>query len=256
MLPRQPPYVNRFVRKGERFVISLRHVCAGPYRLGQTAQVLKISPVFRYHVVRIRANKQPLNARLVLRLVGLLTFTMVLLTAFRAGWTRAETDFPNYYTAAVLVRHGQPLRKFYDWTWFARQMNYAGIERAIGAYTPQTPLTMLPIVPLPSLPVQRAKQIWLLCDLAFLGITISRDSGQSRFGPWLSRDISRCTRTSCAVSTTSFCCFSSQPPFIFFSNDVHSPVDSLPDVHSRSSCTVHLFCCSSWQSVNGRLLRG
>lgn len=79
-----------------------------------------------------------MNARLMIRFAALLTFTIFLLTAFRAGWTRAETDFPNYYTAAVLVRHRQPLRNFYDWTWFERQMNYAGVERQLGAYTPQT----------------------------------------------------------------------------------------------------------------------
>ena len=54
---------------------------------------------------------------------------------------RSTTDFPNYYTAARLVRSGGHLRDFYDWTWFQRQMNVAGFERQLGAYTPQPPLT-------------------------------------------------------------------------------------------------------------------
>ena len=85
---------------------------------------------------------------------------------------KAETDFPNYYTAAVLVRQHQPLHKFYDWTWFARQMNYAGNGTQLGAYTTQTPLTMLPMVALAGFPPQTAKRIWLVCNLLFLGATV------------------------------------------------------------------------------------
>jgi hypothetical protein len=106
------------------------------------------------------------------RAVAMLMFAVFLATSFRKGWTRNETDFPNYYTAAVLVRQGAPLRDYYDWTWFQRQMNYAGIEHQLGAYLPQTPLTMLPIVPLAGFPAQTAKQIWLALNLAFLAATL------------------------------------------------------------------------------------
>lgn len=105
---------------------------------------------------------------LPLRVVALLTFAIFLWTSFYTGWTKSETDFPNYYTAAVLARQGQPLRRFYDWTWFARQMSYAGEGVQLGTYTAQTPLTMLPMVPLVRFPMQRAKQIWLACNLIFL----------------------------------------------------------------------------------------
>src|SRR5215475_1613638 len=90
-----------------------------------------------------------------------LMFVVFLGTAFRTGWTRLSTDFPNYYTAAVLMRQRKPLRDFYNWTWFARQMDYAGAAGQLGAYTPQTPLTMLPMVPLTGLPVQQAKRVWI-----------------------------------------------------------------------------------------------
>ncbi|MGB7849098.1 MAG: glycosyltransferase 87 family protein [Candidatus Acidiferrum sp.] len=122
------------------------------------------------------------------RLAALLTFLFLLVTAFRAGWTRAETDFPNYYTAATLVRQHQPLRNYYDWTWFARQMNYSGNGRQLGAYTPQTPLTMIPMVPLTGFTAQAAKQIWLIFDLVFLGATVWLLSRVTRFSPdtiWL-----------------------------------------------------------------------
>jgi len=102
--------------------------------------------------------------------------------ALHAGWTRLATDFPNYYTAAHLVRNGQhDLREYYDWTWFERQMNYAGIETQLGAYTPQTPLTMLPMVGLSWLAPLPAKRIWLLLDVGFLGLTVWMLSRVTRF---------------------------------------------------------------------------
>jgi len=93
--------------------------------------------------------------------------------SFRTCWTRLSTDFPNYYTAARAVRLHLPLSDFYDWTWFVRQMNAAGIENQLGAYTPQTPLTMLPFVPLAGLPAQEAKRVWLIADLLFLGAVVA-----------------------------------------------------------------------------------
>src|ERR1700692_2695651 len=106
------------------------------------------------------------------QIVALLMLALFLATSFRKGWTRDETDFPNYYTAAVAVTHGSPLRDYYDWTWFQQQMNYAGIEHQLGAYLPQTPITMLPIVPLAGFPVQSAKRIWLVLNLIFLAATL------------------------------------------------------------------------------------
>src|SRR5215469_2537555 len=106
------------------------------------------------------------------RALALLMLVVFLATSFHKGWTRHETDFPNYYTAAVLVRRGAPLRDYYDWTWFQRQMDYAGIRDTLGAYVPQTPLTMLPMVPIANFSVQTAKQIWLALNLVFLAATL------------------------------------------------------------------------------------
>jgi hypothetical protein len=106
------------------------------------------------------------------RLAAVAAVVFVLATAVRSGWRRAETDFPNYYTAAVLMRKGLPVREYYDWTWFQRQMNYAGIETQLGGYQPQTPLTALPLTAFANFPVQTAKQIWLALNLCFLGFTV------------------------------------------------------------------------------------
>lgn len=106
------------------------------------------------------------------RLAAVAAVVFFLFTAVRSGWRREETDFPNYYTAAVLIRKGLPVRKYYDWTWFQRQMNYAGIERQLGGYQPQTPLTALPLVGLAKFAPQTAKQIWLALSVCFLGVTV------------------------------------------------------------------------------------
>ncbi len=70
----------------------------------------------------------------LLKALALAALALFIAYPFRAGWMRSATDFPNYYTAAVLVRQSQPLRNYYDWTWFVRQMNYAGLERQLGAF--------------------------------------------------------------------------------------------------------------------------
>lgn len=109
---------------------------------------------------------------MITRLAAAAAILFFLCTAFRSGWRRVETDFPNYYTAAVCIRKGLPLRNFYDWTWFQRQMNFAGIEQQLGGFPPHTPLTALPMVPLAGLPFHTAKRIWLVFSLGFLAGSI------------------------------------------------------------------------------------
>jgi hypothetical protein len=133
----------------------------------------------RHRIVSSLAKS--LSSESTVRLAAIGTFLFLLVGPFRAGWTRAETDFPNYYTAAALVRQHQPLRNYYDWTWFARQMNYAGNGTQLGAYTPQTPLSMLPMVPLAGFAPQTAKRIWLVCNLVFVGLTVWLLSRVTRF---------------------------------------------------------------------------
>ncbi len=120
---------------------------------------------------------------LALGLAGALLTGYVLFTSFRNGWTRVETDFPNYYTAAVLTIRHQPLRSFYEWTWFQRQMNYTGTERQLGGYIPHTPLTMLPLLPLAGLPPQQAKHVWLILGLLCLAASVWILSRLSKLHP-------------------------------------------------------------------------
>ncbi len=121
-------------------------------------------------------------ARLIPRIAGILAFAWFLYDAVRPGWTRPSSDFPNYYTAATLVRTHQPLRRYYDWPWFQRQMHFAGIDHQLGGYIPQTPLTMMPFVPLSFLSPQNARRIWLLLNLFFLGASLWLLARMTGFG--------------------------------------------------------------------------
>jgi hypothetical protein len=109
-----------------------------------------------------------MTTRVLARVLAIACFAVFLGRTFHKGWNIDESDFPNYYTAAVLVRHGEPLIEYYDWAWFQRQMNFAGIEDPLGTYIPQTPLTMVPLLPMAGYPAQTAKRIWLSVNLGLL----------------------------------------------------------------------------------------
>src|SRR6516225_1886014 len=110
--------------------------------------------------------------RAALAAIAVLLAGRLLLGPFRQGWSEMRTDFPNHYVAAILALRHEPLRQFYDWEWFQRQIQYAGIDHQLGSYIPYPPLTMAPYLPLAKLPPQQAKQAWLLLEVLFLAASI------------------------------------------------------------------------------------
>jgi hypothetical protein len=88
------------------------------------------------------------------------------------AWSQPSSDFPNYYTAGKLARTRVPLHLYYDWTWFQRQIHFAGIEKQLGGYIPQTPLTLLPFIPLSLVPPAAARKIWLVLNCVFLALSL------------------------------------------------------------------------------------
>lgn len=153
----------------------------------------------------------------VLAVVAIALAGHLMLKPFRQGWSEMSTDFPNHYVAAVATLQHQPLRRFYDWEWFQRQIHYAGIEQQLGGYAPYTPLTMLPYVPLAGLKPQRAKQVWLVAEVIFLAAAILLLSSLTGFG--LLKTLVLALLAHAALSTnflwgitTSFCCCSWRAP--------------------------------------------
>jgi hypothetical protein len=58
--------------------------------------------------------------------------------------------------------------RVYDWVWFQRQKDHAGIDQPLVAYIPLTPYSALPVVPLTPLPPLAAKRCWLMLSLLLL----------------------------------------------------------------------------------------
>lgn len=101
---------------------------------------------------------------------------------FRPAWRTLNTDFPNYYLAARLYRQGFPLDRVYDWIWFARQKDHAGIDIPLVGFASLTLLSMLPVEPLASLPPLAAKRLWLIVNLFLLGLVILLLNRMSKLG--------------------------------------------------------------------------
>jgi hypothetical protein len=90
---------------------------------------------------------------------------------FVPAWRSLNTDFPSYYVAARVFAQGNSLTRVYDWIWFQRQKDHAGIENRVVPFSPLTLYSALPIVPLTSFQPLTAKRYWLIINLFFLGFT-------------------------------------------------------------------------------------
>ena len=100
---------------------------------------------------------------LLIMFTGILAFH----TAPRA-WKTLNTDFPNYYLAATLVRdHVDPSRA-YEWVWLQRQKDHRSIDQPVIGLAPITPFSTLAVLPLTSLRPLAAKHAWLLLQACLL----------------------------------------------------------------------------------------
>jgi len=98
---------------------------------------------------------------------------LFVLRALVPAWERVSSDFPNYYLAARLLREGYPLDRIYEWVWFQRQKDHAGIGWGTVSYGPITPFSLLVMTPFAGLPALAAKRCWLFVDLVLLGATVA-----------------------------------------------------------------------------------
>jgi hypothetical protein len=98
--------------------------------------------------------------------------TLFIWHAFIPAWKNLNSDFPNYYLAGLLFRHGVSLDRIYEWTWFQRQNDHLGVRQGLVGFAPNPPVCALPIVPLTVFPPLAAKQIWLLLNVAFLAAAL------------------------------------------------------------------------------------
>ncbi len=100
----------------------------------------------------------------------------ILLLSFAArgfipSWSHLDSDFPNYYLVARLYHQGYPIDRVYDWTWFQRQKDHAGIDRPLVGFAPSTLTSALLVLPMASLPPLQANRCWLVVSLVFLSLS-------------------------------------------------------------------------------------
>ncbi len=105
----------------------------------------------------------------------LLAFLLLLffVRAFIPAWGHLDSDFANYYLVARLYREGYPVERVYEWTWFQRQKDHAGIERPLVGFIPSTLTSAVTILPLSSLSPLQANRCWLVISLGFLSLAIA-----------------------------------------------------------------------------------
>ena len=84
------------------------------------------------------------------------------------AWRSLNTDFPNYYLAARLVREGVDPSRAYEWIWLQREKDHRNIDQRVIGLVPITPFSTLAMWPLTGLPPLAAKHAWLLFNLALL----------------------------------------------------------------------------------------
>lgn len=104
------------------------------------------------------------------------------------GLGRPTGVFPSYWVAARLVLAGEPIARFYDDRWFARQVaeRVPGVHEIYHANPPTTALLCLPLAPLPH---DAAKGIMValsaLALLLSLGIVHRARPVPAAWRPWL-----------------------------------------------------------------------
>ena len=104
------------------------------------------------------------------------------------AWRVLNTDFPNYYLVARLLREGYSLDRIYDWIWLQRIKDHWGLSQSLVGFAGLTPFSALPIVPLTVFTAITAKRIWIVANLAFLAISVEylhRSTALSRRRIWI-----------------------------------------------------------------------
>src|ERR1700710_435895 len=104
-------------------------------------------------------------------LFALLSAHMVVRTLPKA-WHTLNTDFPNYYLTARLVREHYDTSRVYEWIWLQRQKDHRDIDQRIVGMVPITPFSTLVVYPFTSMSALAAKHCWLIVNLGLLVATL------------------------------------------------------------------------------------
>jgi len=113
--------------------------------------------------------------------------TLLLWKGVIPGCRTLNTDFPNYYVAARLIREHYNLDRLYEWIWFQRAADHLSINQGI-CFLGLTPFSAFSLIPVSALPALVAKRIWIVFNVALLAGAVeclSRQTGVSRRRAWI-----------------------------------------------------------------------
>jgi hypothetical protein len=138
-----------------------------PQTFVSTGQVAMASPAQAVHPIGV--------GRVVVMLEWLVLLAAIGYFGVRTlprAWGRLNTDFPNYYITARLVREGYNTNRLYEWIWFQRQKDRFGITRSdqpVVGFVPDTPFSGLVVLPFTYWTPLSAKHAWIVTNLLLLG---------------------------------------------------------------------------------------
>ena len=119
--------------------------------------------------VSVDLGRLPWRGGTTLRwLVGSASLGFIIWSSVLPAARHIETDFSNYYIPARLIARGESTARLYEFSWFQRQMEYAGIHDALGGFNYFPPPAALPLVPLGGLDSIAAKTLWTIANLVML----------------------------------------------------------------------------------------
>ncbi len=104
-------------------------------------------------------------------LVGILAALLVW-KGILPAWRTLNTDFPNYYLVARLIREHYSLDRVYDWIWLQRIKDHWGVPQSLVGFAALTPPSALTILPLSFFPALIAKRIWIVLNAGMLAISV------------------------------------------------------------------------------------
>ncbi len=94
--------------------------------------------------------------------------TLLLWKGIVPAWKTLNTDFPNYYLVARLLREHYSLGQVYDWIWLQRIKDHWGIPQALVGFPELTPPSAWPVLPLTFFSALTAKRIWIVLNVGML----------------------------------------------------------------------------------------
>ena len=126
------------------------------------------------HQRNLMQTQNPPQSRSIERMEWTLTACLLLwfgCTTMPHAWTVLNTDFPNYYITAHLVRDHISTSRIYEWIWFQRQQDYLQTGQTFSAMQPLTPFSALFLWPFASFAPLAAKHCWLILNAGLLCVT-------------------------------------------------------------------------------------